>query len=33
LKTGQRITDLSKLPQILNRYPINSYAVRRLTNL
>jgi hypothetical protein len=23
LKTGQRITDLSKLPQILNRYLIN----------
>jgi hypothetical protein len=30
LKTGHRITDLSKLPQILNRYPITSYAIQKL---
>jgi DNA invertase Pin-like site-specific DNA recombinase len=31
LKTGHRITDLSKLPQILNRYPITSYAIQKLS--
>src|SRR4051812_45070180 len=31
LKAGHRITDLSQLPQILNRYPINPYAIGRLS--